>query len=72
MIQRDFYKKREDGVGLYRSYSDAGLYMCKVGTEEVYAEAIDVEDCEFAYEETDLPIEAEETEETKVANDAGA
>ncbi|MBO5018177.1 MAG: hypothetical protein J6C56_04870 [Alistipes sp.] len=59
---------REDGVRLYRSYSTDNLYIRKVGTEEVYSEAIDVEDAPYEYIETDTPIEefeqsAEEGEE---------
>lgn len=60
MIVREFYEERTDGVKLYKTYSDAGYYIQKVGTEEVYAEAIDVEDAPYAYEETDILIEADE------------
>lgn len=63
MIAKDFYETREDGVRLYRRYSDADVCIRKVGTEEVYTEAIDVEDAPFIYEETDIPIETKRTEE---------
>lgn len=43
MIKIEFYITRKDGVNLYRTYSDQNLMMQKVGTEEVYSEAIDVE-----------------------------
>lgn len=59
MIVREFYKTREDGVRLYRTYSDEGLMIQKVGTDELYYEAIDVEGAPFTYEETDVPIEEE-------------
>lgn len=54
MIVREFYKQRKDGIKLYRTYSDRGVYIRKVGTEDVYAEAIDIEDALYSYEE--IPI----------------
>lgn len=60
MVIKEFYRIREDGVVLYRTYSDANLMIRKVGTEEVYSEAIDVENARYTYEETDTPIEVEE------------
>lgn len=57
MIVREFFKTRKDGVNLYRTYSNAELKIHKVGTDEIYDEAIDVEGAPFVYEETDIPIE---------------
>lgn len=57
MIVKEFYRTRADGVNLYRSYSDKGLILQKVGTDEIYDEAIDVEGAGYRYEETDIPIE---------------
>ena len=57
MIVREFYTQKKDGVNLYRTYSDANKYIKKVGTEEIYSEAIDVRD--YEYEETDKKIEDE-------------
>ena len=57
MIIKEYLKTREDGVRLYKSYSDQNLYIKKVGTEEVYSEAIDVETAPYTYEETDKKIE---------------
>ena len=34
-----------------------GFQIHKVGTDEYYDEAIDVENAPFVYEETDIPIE---------------
>lgn len=51
MIVKEFYLTRKDGVNLYRTYSDAGVTIKKVGTNEVYDEAIDVENAPFVYEE---------------------
>lgn len=60
MIIKEFYETRKDGVRLYRTYSDKGVYIHKVGTNEEYTEAIDVEGAPFVYEETDKPIEKTE------------
>jgi hypothetical protein len=57
MIKREFYRTREDGINLYRTYSDDNFKIIKVGTEEIYDEAIDVEDSSYTYEETTTPIE---------------
>ena len=52
MIVREFYKIREDGAKLYRTYSDSNLFIQKLNTEEIYSEAIDVEESEYTYVET--------------------
>jgi len=57
MIVREFYMTRNDGVNLYRTYSDANFLIQKVGTEELYGEAIDVEGAPYEYVETDKPNE---------------
>ena len=57
MIVREFYSTRKDGVNLFRTYSDANKYIRKVGTDEVYSEAIDIERAPYEYEETDKEIE---------------
>lgn len=62
MVKKEFYRVREDGVILYRSYSDEGYYIQKVGTDEVYTEAIDVENAPYVYVETDKKIEVVENE----------
>ena len=64
MIQTEFYKIREDGVNLWRTYSNADMMMQKDGTDKRYAEAIDVEGSGFTYTETDIPIEREPEEPT--------
>lgn len=48
---------REDGVVLVRTYSDENKYIQKVGTTEVYSEAIDIEDAPYEYIETEQVIE---------------
>ncbi len=67
-IVTEFYRTREDNINLYRTCSNSGLLIKKVGTEEIYEEAIDVENSGFSYEETDTPIPeiAEEEFESEV------
>lgn len=57
MVIKEFYKTRNDGVNLYRSYSDAGYMMLQIETGATYSEAIDVEGAPYTYEETDILIE---------------
>lgn len=56
-IIKEFYKTRQDGVNLFRTYSDEGKQIRKVGTDEVYDEAIDIENAPYTYEETDIRVE---------------
>lgn len=63
MIIKEFYKTRNDGVNLYRTYSDSGLYIKQIETGNVYDEAIDVENAPYTYTETTIPVEDEPTEE---------
>lgn len=60
MIKRDYYETRSDGVKLYRTYSDLDYMIKKVGTDEIYEEAIDVENTLYEYEELDQKIGIEE------------
>ena len=57
MIQRVFCRTREDGVVLWRTYSDEGYLIRQVDTGELYEEAIDVEATTHTYEETNIAIE---------------
>ena len=57
MVIREYYKTREDGVNLYRTYSDKGFKVRQIETGILYGEPIDVEDAPYTYEETDEPIE---------------
>ena len=56
MVIKELCITLEDGVKLYRSYSDLNLTIQKDGTEEIYSEAVDREDSSFTYTETDIPI----------------
>lgn len=57
MLVKEFYRTREDGVNLYRTYSDKNFRIRQIQTDVLYDEAIDVEDSIYTYEETDIPIE---------------
>lgn len=56
MIIREYFKTRNDGVNLYRTYSDEGYMIKQVETGVVYDEAIDVESANYTYEETNEKI----------------
>lgn len=51
-IVKEFYKTREDGVNLFRTFSDENYMIQKIGTDEIYEEAIDIENSSYEYEET--------------------
>lgn len=59
MIITKFYRIREDGVSLYHTYSSDGYYIRQIETGNIYAEAIDVENAQYIYEETNDLIEKE-------------
>lgn len=58
MIIKEFLETREDGVNLYRHYSDKGVMLRQVETGILYSEPIDIEEAPFTYEETDELIES--------------
>ena len=55
MIVTEFYRTREDGVRLVRTYSDAGKMIERDGV--LYEEAIDPEDSGRVYTESDMDME---------------
>lgn len=57
MIVREYFKTRNDGVNLFRTYSNQGLFIKQIETGVVYEEAIDVENAPYHYVETDEKIE---------------
>ena len=59
MVKTEFYRTREDGVNLYRTYSDKQFKIHKIGTEEIYDASVDVENAPYEYEETDIKIDDE-------------
>lgn len=58
---------RKDGVNLYKTYSDEDFYIIQNETGRKYIAAIDVENAEYTYSESDekieLPEEGKEVEE---------
>lgn len=59
MIVREYYRTRKDGVNLYKTYSNEGMYILQNETGIEYEEAIDVENAPYTYSETDKPIPEE-------------
>ena len=64
MIRKVFYETREDGVNLYRTYSDEGYKIKQKPTGIIYDEAVDVEKAKYTYVETKelIPVVEEEQE----------
>lgn len=62
MIKQEFYGTRQDGVNLYRTYSDDGHKIVQTDTGAVYDEAVDVENSGHIYSESDEMIEDELTD----------
>lgn len=63
-IKTEFYRTREDGVRLVRTYSDTNHYIQRDGV--VYGEAIDPEEMGRVYTETDELIEEVEDKAVQV------
>lgn len=61
MIITEYYRAREDGVVLNRTYSDKGMMIERDGIR--YSEAIDPAELDRQYTETDEPIETPEPQE---------
>ena len=60
MIKKEYYGTRKDGINLYKTYSDENYLIRKIGTNEIYDLAIDVENAPYEYEEMENKIEEEE------------
>jgi hypothetical protein len=58
MIKKEFYKEREDGVRLFRTFSDTDHKIRNKRTSEVYTDATDIAEDE-EYEEVEEYIEME-------------
>lgn len=63
MIITEYYKTRDDGVVLNRTYSDMGMMIERDGVR--YSEAIDPAELNRQYIETDVPIEGYTDEATE-------
>lgn len=57
MIIKEYYLTRNDGVKLYRTYSDKHHYILQQPTNIKYSEAIDVETAPYTYVETDEVVQ---------------
>lgn len=56
-IIKEYYKTRKDGVMLFKTYSTNGFKIRKIGTDEIYDQAIDIALNKHIYEETSEKIE---------------
>jgi hypothetical protein len=59
MIKQELYAVRNDGVKLFKTYSDGNFKIRQIETGNVYDAAIDVEGAPFTYEETEEKIQME-------------
>jgi hypothetical protein len=59
MIKQELYAVRNDGVKLFKTYSDGNFKIRQIETGNVYDAAIDVENAPFTYEETEEKIQME-------------
>lgn len=67
MIKKEYYKTLEDGTVLVRTYSDSNHYIIQDGTGIEYSEAIDPEQMNRTYTESEKTIEEDSiTEESKL------
>ena len=56
MIKKEYYKTLEDGTVLIRTYSDSNHYIIQDGTGIEYSEAIDPENMNRTYTESEKII----------------
>ena len=63
MIITELFRTREDGVNLYKTYSDKNVYIQRDG--DIYEEAIDPEGTNRVYTETDILIPQEQIQQTE-------
>ena len=57
MVKKEYYKTLEDGTILIRTYSDSNHYIIQDGTGIEYSEAIDPENMNRTYTESERIIE---------------
>ena len=61
MIKKEYYKTLEDGTVSVRTYSDSNHYIIQAGTGIEYSEAIDPENMNRTYTESEKVIEEDST-----------
>ena len=67
MVKKEYYKTLEDGTVLVRTYSDSNHYIIQDGTGIEYSEAIDPENMNRTYTESEKTIEEDSiSEESKL------
>lgn len=67
MVKKEYYKTLEDGTVLVRTYSDSNHYIIQDGTGIEYSEAIDPENMNRTYTESEKIIKEESiTEESEL------
>ena len=62
MIKKEYYKTLEDGTVLIRTYSNRNHYIIQDGTGIEYAEAIDPEQMNRTYTESERTAEGVDEE----------
>ena len=62
MIKKEYYKTLEDGAILVRTYSDSNHYIIQDGTGIEYSEAIDPENMNRTYTESERTAEGVDEE----------
>ena len=62
MIKKEYYKTLEDGTVLVRTYSDSSHYIIQDGTGIEYSEAIDPENMNRTYTESERIAESVDEE----------
>ena len=65
MIISEYFRTREDGVILNRTYSDAGFLLLQNETGIYYSDPIDVAPCAYTYTETNIPVDSDENQATE-------
>lgn len=61
-IVTEFFKTRNDGVNLYRTYSNEGKKILQVETDRIFEEAVDIEGAPYTYVEYVPPVESDDYE----------
>lgn len=59
MLKIEYYKTRNDGVNLFRTFSDTNHYIIQNETGIKYSEAVDVQNSPYTYTESNELIEGE-------------
>lgn len=67
MIVKEFFETRFDGVKLYITYSNKNFYIRQIQTGNIYVDAIDVENAQYTYEETEKLVPKETFEKLQEA-----